>query len=224
MKAMMPMKDKKDEVESNESRGKMKASVRLVSVLSFFVSGLVSLLIHCVRLVSLLSPFSSLLVGHSAGLVSLLSPSVSLVVGHSPNSLLLGVLSSFLRCVRPFCHCWCLPSFRWPCSISHCWCPPFCAGHAARTAGVRPFPLAMQHFCSFVSKLLSFLFYSYFFTIFFRFGACAAGVRPFPLAMQRFYSFFFHVMSFRLPGSVPALLVSALFRWPCSISLHLSPM
>ena len=34
----------------------------------------------------------------------------------SPNSLLLGVLNSFLRCVRPFCHCW---------------CPPFSAGHAA---------------------------------------------------------------------------------------------
>ena len=29
---------------------------------------------------------------------------------------LLGVLNSFLRCVRPFCHCW---------------CPPFSAGHAA---------------------------------------------------------------------------------------------
>ena len=33
-----------------------------------------------------------------------------------PNSLLLEVLNSFLRCVRPFCHCW---------------CPPFSAGHAA---------------------------------------------------------------------------------------------
>ena len=34
----------------------------------------------------------------------------------SPNSLLLGVLNSFLGCVCPFCHCW---------------CPPFSAGHAA---------------------------------------------------------------------------------------------
>ena len=33
-----------------------------------------------------------------------------------PNSLLLGVLNSFLRCVRPLCHCW---------------CPPFSAGHVA---------------------------------------------------------------------------------------------
>ena len=36
----------------------------------------------------------------------------------SPNSLLLGVLNSFLRCFRPFCHCWCPPFFRWPRSIS----------------------------------------------------------------------------------------------------------
>ena len=77
---------------------------------------------------------------------------------YSPNSLLLGVLNSFLRCVRPLCHCWCPPFsaghvaflficlpglsvlvsalFRWPCSISisqvcHCWCPPFSAGHVA---------------------------------------------------------------------------------------------
>ena len=25
----------------------------------------------------------------------------------SPHSLLLGVLNSFSRCVRPLCHCWC---------------------------------------------------------------------------------------------------------------------
>ena len=30
-------------------------------------------------------------------------------VHFSPTSLLLGVLNSFLRCVRPLCHCWCLP-------------------------------------------------------------------------------------------------------------------
>ena len=77
----------------------------------------------------------------------------------SPNSLLLGVFNSFLRCVRPLRHCWCPPFssghvaflfmclpglsllvsslFRWPCSISvHL--SPRCV-----TAGVRPFPLAM---------------------------------------------------------------------------------
>ena len=63
----------------------------------------------------------------------------------SPNSLLLGVLNSFLRCVRLLCHCW---------------CPPFSAGHVA------------------------FLF------------ICLPGL---------------------------SLLVSALFRWPCRNSIHLSP-
>ena len=60
-----------------------------------------------------------------------------------------GVLNSFLRCVRPFCHCWCPPfsagraAFLFLCSAGdfftfvsqvrclHCWCPPFSAGHAA---------------------------------------------------------------------------------------------
>ena len=81
----------------------------------------------------------------------------------------------------------------------HWWCPPFSAGHVAVvficlpglsllvsalsvTAGVRPFPLAMQQFNSFVFKVISLLLSP-------RFGACTAGVRPFPLAMQNFYSF-----------------------------------
>ena len=82
------------------------------------------------------------LVGFPAGL----SPtSLHLSPTFSPNSLLLGVLNSFLRCVRPLCHCW---------------CPPFSAGHAA------------------------FLF------------ICLPGL---------------------------SLLVSALFRRPCSISIHLFP-
>ena len=39
-----------------------------------------------------------------------LSPtSLHLFPTFSPNSLLLGVLNSFLRCVRPLCHCWCPP-------------------------------------------------------------------------------------------------------------------
>ena len=81
----------------------------------------------------------------------------------SPNSSLLGVQNPFL--IRPFCHCS---------------CPPFSAGHAAFlficlpasqlislllsprfgacTAGVRPFPLATQHFFSFVSGVISLLF------------------------------------------------------------------
>ena len=54
-------------------------------------------------------------------------------------------------------------------------------------AGVRPFPLAMQHFNSFVFKVISLLLSP-------RFSACIAGVRPFPLAMQHFYSFVSHVV------------------------------
>ena len=73
----------------------------------------------------------------------------------SPNSLLLGVLSSFLRCVRPLCHCW---------------CPPFPAGHVA------------------------FLF------------ICLPGLSLLVSALFAVYC-----------------LVSALFRWPCSISIHSSP-
>ena len=119
----------------------------------------------------------------------------------SPNSLLLGVLNSFLRCVRPLCHCLCPPFpaghvaflficlpglsllvsalFRWPSSISIRLSP------RSVTAGVRPFPLAMwcppfsaghAAFNSFVFKMLSLLLSP-------RIGACTAGVRPFPLAM-----------------------------------------
>ena len=138
----------------------------------------------------------------------------------SPNSLLLGVLNSFLRCVRPLRHCSCPPFsaghvafllsprsvtasvrlFRWPCSISIHLSP------RSATAGVRPFRLAMQH------------------------------VRPFPLAMEHFYSFVSQVchcwcppfsaghaafLFICLPGL--SLVVSALCCWPCSISIHLSP-
>ena len=87
-----------------------------------------------------------------------LSPtSLHLSPDFSPNSLLLGVLNSFLRRVRPLCHCWCPPIstghvtflfirlpglsllvpalFRWPCSISIHVSP------RSVTGGVRPFPL-----------------------------------------------------------------------------------
>ena len=99
----------------------------------------------------------SLFGGHVAFLFICL-PGLSVVVSalfrwrsnfsfHSPNSSLLGVLNSFLTRVRPFCHC--------------C-CPPFSAGDAAIhlspsfracTAGVRPFPLATQHFFSCLSPM-----------------------------------------------------------------------
>ena len=59
-----------------------------------------------------------------------------------------------------------------------------------------------------------------------------ANFRPFPLAMHHFYlpgqslpvSALFrwpYSISIHLPGL--SLLVSALVRWPCSISVHVSP-
>ena len=131
-----------------------------------------------------------------------------------PNSLLLGVLNSFLRCVRPLCHCWCPPFsaghvaflficlpglsllvsalFRWPCSISIHLSP------RSVTAGVCPFPLAMQHFYSFVCH-----------------RSVICGLRPFPLATAGVRPFPPGHAEFLLtcfPGL--SLLVSALFRWP----------
>ena len=49
------------------------------------------------------------------------------------------------------------------------------------TVGVRPFPLAMQHFYSFVSRSVT------------------AGVCPFPLGMQHVYSFVSGGLSLVLP-------------------------
>ena len=123
---------------------------------------------------------------------------------------------------------------RWPCSISIHLSP------RSVTGVVRPFPLATQHFYSFVSQV------------------CHCWCPPFPLAMQHFYSFVSQVCHWWCPpfsagnaafysfvsqvcycwrpafsaGHVGflfvclpglSLLVSALFRWPCSISIHLSP-
>ena len=133
--------------------------------------------------------------------------------------------------------------FRWPCSISIHLSPRSVIG------GVRPFPLAMQHFYSFVSQVC------HCWSAIFRWRCnisihhlsprsvtCGptCGVRPFPLAMQHFYSFVCQVCHCWCPpfsagfsaGHVAflfmclphlSLLVSALFRWPCSISIHLSP-
>ena len=157
----------------------------------------------CLPVLFICPPGWVLVVGFPAGL----SPtSLHLFPTFSPNSLLLGVLNSFLRCVRPLCHCWCPPisTGRWSCSISIHLSPrsvtagpPFSAGDATFlfiiclpglslavsalfrwrcnisihlfprfvTAGVRPFPLAMQHFYSFVSRV------------------CHWCCRPFPLAM-----------------------------------------
>ena len=103
--------------------------------------------------------------------------------------------------------------FRWPCNISLHLSPrsvtagpPFSAGSIHHlsprsvTCGVRPFPLAMQHFYSFVSKV----------------GHCWCP--PFSAGFSAGHVAFLFIC---LPHL--SLLASALFRWPCSISIHLSP-
>ena len=88
--------------------------------------------------------------------------------------------------------------------LCHCWCPPISTGHVTflfiRLPGlsllVRPFPLAMQHFYSCVSQV------------------CHWWCPPFSAGRVAF-------LFICLPGV--SLLMSALFGWPCSISVHLSP-
>ena len=110
----------------------------------------------CLPLLFICLPGWVLVVGFPGGL----SPkSLHLSPTFSPNSLLLGFLNSFLRRVRPLCHCWCRPIstghvtflfirlpdasllvsalFRWPCSISIHVSP------RSVTGGVRPFPLVV---------------------------------------------------------------------------------
>ena len=103
--------------------------------------------------------------------------------------------------------------FRWPCTVSIHLSP------RSVTAGVRPFPLAMQHFYSIHLSPRS----------------VTAGVRHWPcgICLQHFYSFVSQVCHCWCPpfsGGHAAflficlrgvsLLVSALFRWRCNISSH----
>ena len=139
-----------------------------------------------------------------------LSPtSLHLSSTFSPNSLLLGVLNSFLRRVRPLCHCW---------------CPPISTGHVTflfiRLPGLsllvsRPFPLAMQHFFSFVSQVCHCLWSAH----------SRAGLS------SHFLSFVSQVCHC-WPGHIPIHLsprsvtcgVHPLSRWGCFIVIcHLSP-
>ena len=118
--------------------------------------------------------------------------------------------------ISQVCHCWCPPLsvghaaflfmclpglslvvsalFRWPCSISIHLSP------RSVTAGVRPFPLAMQHFYSFVSQV------------------CHWWCPPFSAghAACLFISQFYHCWCPPLPVGHAAFLfmcLPALFRW-----------
>ena len=112
------------------------------------------------------------------------------------------------------CHCWCLLFSAGPCSISiHClpgvsvlvsafllW-PCSISVHLSPRcviASVRPFPLAMQHFNSFVFVCLP------------RFSACTAGVRSAGHATFLCICFPCGLFTVVFPGSVSVLLASAL--------------
>ena len=151
--------------------------------------------------------------------------------------------------------------FRWLCSISIHLSPRsvaagvqhFYSSPRSVTGVVHPFPLAMQHFYSFVSQVChcwcppfsagdaTFLFVclpglslvvSTLLRCFYSLPpmSATASVRPFPLAMQHFCSFVPRLVT---GGVRPlflficlpglSLLVSALVLWPCSISIHVSP-
>ena len=89
------------------------------------------------------------------------------------------------------------------------WCPPFSAvsihlSPRSATAGVRPFPLAMYHFYSFQCPPFS--------------AGHAAFLHCWCPPLSVGHAAFLFMC---LPGL--SLVVSALFRWPCSISILLSP-
>ena len=159
-------------------------------------------------------------------------------------------MQHFYSCVSHACHWWCSPFsaghvaflficlpglsllvsalFRWRCNISIRLSPrsvtgvrpfPLAMQHVyssprSVTAGVRPCPLAMQHFYSCVSQ------------------ACHWWCPPFsagisilssPRSVTGVSLSIGHEAFLFICLPRPLLLVSALFRWPCSISIHLSP-
>ena len=152
----------------------------------------------------------------------------------------IGVLHSFLRWVRPLCHCWCPPFsaghvaflricscwclpgdatflficlpglslvFLFICLPGLWWCLPFSAGDVACPfiachCCCPPFSLGHVAFLCICLPNLSLV------------SAVSGGVRPFSAGHVAF-------LFICLRGVL--LLVSALFRCPCSMSIHLSP-
>ena len=174
------------------------------------------LLFICLPLLFICLPGWVLVVGFPAGL----SPtSFHVSPTFSPSSLLLGVLNSFLRCVRPLCHCWCPPIST---SISIHLSPRSAASLAKHDpnpqAGVAI--LIPPGWVLTVEKTL---------VNHFAIAACvcyqACSIWLISLSVlttaEPFSADHAAFLFICLPGLL--LLVSALFRWPCSISIHLSP-
>ena len=178
-------------------------------------------------------PFLSLLVS------ALFRWPCSISIHLSPRSVICG-LRPFALAMQHF--------YSFVSQVCHWWCPPFSAGHVAFLFICLP---GLSLLVSFFVGHVAFLFtcppgLSLLVSALFRWPcrisihlsprSVTAGVRPFPLAMQNFYSFVSQVchcwcppfsvghvafLFICLPGL--SLVVSALFRWPCSISIHLSP-
>ena len=161
----------------------------------------------CLPLLFICLPGWVLVVGFPGGL----SPtSLHLSPTFSPKQFTVGVSQFFLKTCPPFVSLLVSAHFHWPCNISiHP--SPRCV-----TAGVRPFPLAMQHFYSCVSQVchwwcppfsagrVAFLF------------ICLPGLSL--LAMQHFYSFVPQVCHLRCP---PFSAGDATFLFTCFPGLSL---
>ena len=157
-----------------------------------------------------LSPSWVLVVGFPAGL----SPtSFHVSPTFSPSSLLLGVLNSFLRRVRPLCHCW---------------CPPISTGHVAFLFICLPGLLLLLQSTTQIRRLV---WQSSCRKDFGKpFCHCCLCLLPGVLDLvslsvlttaEPFSADHAAFLFMCLPNV--SLVVSALFRWPCSISIHLSP-
>ena len=159
----------------------------------------------------------------------------------SPNSLLLGVLNSFLRCVRHLCRCW---------------CPPFSAGHVAflficlrgvsllvsalfswrcnisiHSPNSLPLRRVSQFFLKMCPSFLSLLVSAHFrwpcsidfFTFVSQFRCLRCWCPPFSAGHAAFLIHLFPMwfVYFGFPGSVPALLASALLPFPAFLFICL---
>ena len=153
--------------------------------------------------------------------------------------------------LSPSLHCWCLPfsvghaAFLFISQVCHCWCPPLSVGHAAFLFMCLPgLSLVVSALCRWPCSI-SILLSPRSVTV----VSLSVGHEAFPFTCLpgpchcwcrvafHFYSFVFQVCHWWCPPlSVgheaflficfpgPLLLLSALFRWPCSISIHLSPL
>ena len=148
----------------------------------------------CLPLLFICLPGWVLVVGFPAGL----SPTPCICLPFFPKQFTVRGSQFFLKMCPPFVSLLVSAHFHWPCSISiHLSC-------RSVTAGVRPFPLVSIHSC--VSQV------------------CHWWCPPLSAGHVTVLFICFPSLSLLvmcLPGL--SLAASALFRWPCNISIHVSP-